>query len=89
VRFGSWGLSCEQMSLKDGEMKVGNDFIHEICSGTAPDGTGHHVLIEASYLRKKGQEAISKDTQMVNESYYESKTWVEITNAPYSPSKAP
>ena len=70
-------------------MKVGNEFIHEICRGTAADGSGHQVLIEASYLRKKGQDAISKETQMVNKSYYESKTWVEITNTPYSPSEAP
>ncbi len=89
VRFGSWGLVCENIPMKDGEMKVGNEFIHEICRGTAADGSGQQVLIEASYLRKKGQDAISKETQMVNKSYYESKTWVEITNTPYSPSEAP
>ncbi len=89
VRFGSWGLICEDIPLKDGEMKVGNEFIHEICRGTAADGSGQQVLIEASYLRKKGQDAISKDTQMVNKSYYESKTWVEVANPPYSPSEAP
>jgi hypothetical protein len=89
VRFGSWGLVCEDIPMKDGEMKVGNEFIHEICRGTAADGSGQQVLIEASYLRKKGQDAISKDTQMVNKSYYESKTWVEVANPPYSPSEAP
>ena len=89
VRFGSWGLSCKDIPPKDGEMKVGNEFVHEICRGTSPDGSGHQVLIEASYLRKKGQDAISKDTQMVNKSYYESKTWVEVTKPPYPPSEAP
>ena len=89
VRFGSWGLVCENIPMKDGEMKVGNEFIHEICRGTSTDGSGQQVLIEASYLRKKGQDAISKETQMVNKSYYESKTWIEVANPPYSPSEAP
>ncbi len=89
VRFGSWGLKCKDIPPTDGEMKVGNEFIHEICRGTAADGSGQQVLIEASYLRKKGQDAISKDTQTVNKSYYESKTWVEVANPPYSPSEAP
>ena len=88
-RFGDWSLQCSDIPIREGEMPVGATFIHEQCHGTAPDHSGAQVLIEASYLRKKGQLAVSQDTQMVNKSYYESKTWMEITLAPYSPSEAP
>jgi hypothetical protein len=89
ARFSDWNLSCQNLPMKDGEMKVGNQFIHELCHGTNPDGSGQRVLIEASYLRKKGQEAISRETQQVIKGAYESQTWMELVNPPYSPSEAP
>lgn len=46
-------------------------------------------LLETSYLRKKGQQALSQDTQQVNKSYCEPRTWMEIVNKPYPPSEAP
>lgn len=89
ARFGPWKLDCQDIPMKEGEQKVGNDFIHQRCTGTNPDGSGQTVLIEASYLRKKGQEGLSRDTQQVNKGYYESETRLEVLNPPYSPSEAP
>jgi hypothetical protein len=45
------------------------------------------VSIEGSYLRKKGQEGLSIDTQEVNKGYYQSETRMEVLNAPYLPSE--
>lgn len=89
ARFDAWGLTCTDLPIQDGEMKVGNEFIHERCLGSNPDGSGQKVLIEGSYLRKKGQVSVSQDTQKVNKDAYESSTWLEVVNAPYSPSEAP
>ena len=88
-RFGSWNLDCRDIPMQEGEQKVGNTFIHQSCAGTNPDGSGQKVLIEASYLRKKGQDAVSIETQQVNKGYYESKTRLEVINAPYLPSEGP
>lgn len=89
ARFGPWNLACQDIPMRAGEQKVGNSFIHQRCTGTNPDGSGQTVLIEASYLRKKGQEGLSRETQQVNKGYYESKTRLELVNAPYSPSEGP
>lgn len=88
-RFGSWNLDCQDIPMQEGEQKVGNAFTHQRCSGANPDGSGQKVLIEASYLRKKGQEGLSIDTQQVNKGYYESKTRLELLNPPYLPSEGP
>ena len=50
---------------------------------------GQTVLIEASYLRKKGQEGLSLDTQQVNKGYYQSQTRMELVSPPYLPSEGP
>jgi hypothetical protein len=89
ARFSPWNLSCQDIPMREGEQKVGNEFIHQRCKGTNPDGSGQTVLIEGSYLRKKGQEGLSRDTQQVNKGYYESQTWMELVNPPYSPTEAP
>ncbi len=52
-------------------------------------GSGQKLLIEASYMRKKGQEALSRETQKVNKGFYQSQTWLELVNPPYLPSQAP
>jgi hypothetical protein len=88
-QFGSWNLDCEDIPMQEGEQPVGNQFIHQRCTGTNPDGSGQRLLIEASYLRKKGQQALSIDTQQVNKGYYESKTRLELVNSPYLPSEGP
>jgi len=88
-QFGSWNLDCQDIPMQEGEQKVGGQFTHQRCTGINPDGSGQKVLIEASYLRKKGQEALSPDTQQVNKGYYESKTRMELVNPPYSPSEGP
>jgi hypothetical protein len=89
ARFGAWSLNCQDIPMKDGEQKVGDQFIHQRCSGANPDGSGQKLLIEASYMRKKGQQTLSRDTQQVNKGYYQSQTRLELVNSPYSPSEAP
>jgi hypothetical protein len=89
ARFSPWRLNCQDIPMKEGEQRVGDAFIHQICRGTNPDGSGQSLLIEGSYLRKKGQEGLSIDTQQVNKGYYESKTRMELVNPPYSPSEGP
>jgi hypothetical protein len=88
-QFKAWALGCQDIPMKDGEQKVGDMFTHLRCTGTNPDGSGQQLLIEASYLRKKGQEGLSRDTQQVNKGYYQSQTRLELVNPPYSPSEAP
>ena len=88
-QFSTWGLDCQDIPPVDGEQPVGGTFIHWRCTGTNPDGSGQKVLIEASYLRKKGQEGLSRDSQQVNKGYYQSQTRLELVNPPYSPSEAP
>ncbi|MEQ1899165.1 MAG: hypothetical protein ABL866_00375 [Devosia sp.] len=89
ARFGPWNLNCQDIPMREGEEPVGGSFIHDRCVGTNPDGSGQTVLIEGSYLRKKGQEGLSKDTQQVNKGYYESQTRMELVNPPYSPAEGP
>jgi len=88
-QFGSWKLDCQDIPMQPGEQKVGSEFVHQRCTGTNPNGSGQSVLIEASYLRKKGEEGLSVDTQQVNKGYYESKTRLEVVNPPYLPSEGP
>ncbi len=89
ARFGTWNLACQDIPMREGEQPVGKDFIHQRCTGTNPDGSGQSVMIEGSYLRKKGQEGLSLDTRQVNKGYYESKTRLEVMNKPYLPSEGP
>ena len=88
-QFGSWKLDCQDIPMQAGEQPVGDQFTHQRCTGTNPDGSGQKVLIEASYFRKKGQEGLSRDTQQVNKGYYQSQTRMEVVNPPYLPSEGP
>lgn len=88
ARFSDWVLDCADLPLRDGEQPVGNQFIHELCTGTSADGT-LRIAIESSYLRKKGQRAINLETQTVNTGYFESQTRFEQVLAPYTPALAP
>jgi hypothetical protein len=88
AQFGDWGLDCTDIPMEDGELPVGDAFFHQICSGQSPDG-GTRIAVEASYLRKKGQDAVNQETQQVNVGYFESQTRYEEVLAPYAPSIAP
>ncbi len=88
AQFGGWTLDCVDVPMQDGELPVGDEFIHQICTGHSPDGTTN-VAVEASYLRKKGQVATNQETQQVNIGYFESQTRFEEILAPYSPTAAP
>ena len=88
ARYGRWSLDCNDIPMKAGEQPVGNTFVHELCTGQSPDGSTR-IEIEASYLRKKGQQGISRETQKVNKGYFESRTRYEEVLAPYSPGIAP
>ena len=81
ARYSGWGLECQDIPPRDGEMPVGNRFTHELCRGSDPSGSGVTIEIEASYLRKPGQEAVNRDTQAVNTGYYESRTRFEMLTA--------
>jgi hypothetical protein len=89
ARFGPWKLDCREIPMREGEQPVGSTFIHDLCTGANPDGSGQRVLIEGSYLRKKGQEGLSLETQQVNKGYYQSQTRLEVLNPPYLPSEGP
>lgn len=89
ARFGPWNLNCRDIPMGAGEQPVGDTFIHDVCTGTNPDGSGQTLRIEGSYLRKKGQEGLSLETQQVNKGYYQSESRMELLNAPYLPSEGP
>lgn len=88
ARFSDWSLSCEELPMKEGEQPVGNQFFHEFCSGTSPNGATQ-IVIEASFLRKKGQRGVNLETQQVNTGYFESQTRYEELLLPYEPVIAP
>lgn len=88
ARYSKWSLSCADIPMKDGEQPVGDQFVHERCTGADPDGAAR-IAVEASYLRKKGQEAVNLETQTVNKGYFESRTRFEEVLAPYDPGEAP
>lgn len=88
ARFGQWSLNCNDLPKREGEQPVGKQFVHELCTGKSSDGRSS-ILLEASYLRKKGQRAVSQETQQVNKGYFESQTRYEEVLAPYSPRTAP
>jgi hypothetical protein len=88
AQYSGWSLDCAEIPMRDGEMPVGDAFVHELCTGQSPDG-GTSIAIEASYLRKRGQAAINQETQSVNVGYFESRTSYEEVLAPYSPAMAP
>jgi len=88
ARHREWSLECSDIPMQEGELPVGNEFVHENCTGQSPDG-GTLLAIESSYLRKKGQIAINQQTQQVNVGYFESQTRYEEVRSPYSPAIAP
>ena len=88
ARYSHWALTCADLPMRDGEQAVGNQFIHELCQGTAPDAATR-ITIDASYLRKKGQQAVNLETQAVNSGYFQSQTRYEEVLAPFTPSEAP
>lgn len=88
ARFGRWSVICVDIAMKEGEQPVGNVFVHEQCTGQSPDG-GTRIAMEASYLRKKGQRGVNRETQEVNKGYFESQTRYEEILYPYKPMIAP
>ncbi len=88
ARYTHWSLTCADVPLRDGEQPAGNQFIHERCEGTSPEGTTR-IAIEASYLRKKGQQGMNTETQTINSGYFQSQTRYEEVLIPYSPAAAP
>lgn len=84
ARFSDWSLDCADIQMKEGELPVGSQFIHEICSGQSQDDRTL-ISMEASYLRKRGQLAVNIETQEVNTGYFESQTRFEEVLAPYTP----
>ncbi|MBV7378452.1 hypothetical protein [Maritimibacter dapengensis] len=87
-RFGEWSLDCTDVPLREGEQKVGNQFVHELCTARSPDGRTR-IALEATYLRKRGQQARNIETQEINTGYFESQTRFEEVLSPYAPAAAP
>lgn len=87
ARFGSWELDCREVPLRPGEKPVGTQFIHEACTGES-DEAGQRLFIEAYYYRKRGQEAVNRETQEINKGYFSSGTRFELVQLPYQPSVA-
>jgi len=83
-RYKAWQPSCEDIPPAPGENPVGKEFTHEICTGVDPEGN-QRLRMEATFLRKKGQEALNRDTQQVNRGYFESRTRLEVVETPYAP----
>lgn len=87
-RYGSWKQSCEDLPPGPGENPVGNQFVHEICTGVSPDGD-QAMRLESSFLRKKGQNALNTETQQLNVGYWQSQTRLEVVQTPYEPALPP
>lgn len=81
ARYSEWSLDCADIPMKEGEQPVGNQFVHELCTGESPDGSTL-IEIEASYLRKRGQRAVNLETQEVNTGYFESQARIEEVLSP-------
>lgn len=84
ARYGDWSLNCSDIPMKEGEQPVGDLFVHELCTGQAPDG-GTRIAIRATLLRKKGQRGVNRETRQVNTGYFESQTRYEEVLPPYDP----
>lgn len=84
ARFGGWNLDCVDIPPKPGQNPVGRTFIHEVCLADNAE-EGQRLRIEAFLLRKRGQEALNRETQKANVGYYASGTWFELVEAPYEP----
>lgn len=84
AQYDGWTLDCTDVPMQEGELPVGDEFVHELCTGQSPDG-GVRIAVEATYLRKKGQLAVNQQTQQVNVGYFESQTQFEEVLAPYEP----
>lgn len=87
-RYGEWSLDCRDVPLQDGEQRVGNQFVHEFCTARSPDGLTR-IALEATYLRKRGQQARNLQTQEINTGYFQSQTRFEEVLSPYVPAAAP
>lgn len=88
ARYSPWSLACEDVPATDGQLPVGNIFIHQICTGVSPDGDAS-VRIEGTYFRKKGQTSISLETQKVQKNYFQSATRLEVVQHPFQPDTTP
>lgn len=83
-RFKDYALDCVELPPKPGENPLGNVFLHEVCTGTSPDGT-QVVRFESTFLRKRGQAGLNPETQQPNTGYFESKTRMELLSSNYPP----
>jgi hypothetical protein len=82
ARFGPYNLVCEDLPPEDGQQPLGRQFLHEICEGTSPEGD-LRVRFESTYFRKRGQEALDRETQLPNADYFESTTRLDLVQVGY------
>jgi hypothetical protein len=84
ARYGHDQLACTDVPPENGQQPLGRIFVHDICTAT-DSKTQAAVRFESRYFRKKGQAALDAKTQLVNRSYFESSTRLELTLPPYMP----
>ena len=87
-RYRDWSPDCADVPATDGQLPVGQIFIHEICTGSSPSADAT-MRIEATYFRKKGQTSINLETQKVQRNYFQSATRLEVVQKPYQPDTTP
>jgi hypothetical protein len=87
-RFGAWRPQCTELPPAEGEEPAGNFFLKTVCTAVSPDGSAT-LRLDASYLRKRGQEPVNTETRTVNTGYFEAYSRLELVRAPYVPAPPP
>lgn len=86
ARYSAWQLACEDVPMSAGELPIGNLFEHELCSA---ERNGVRLRLESVYARRRGQEAINRESQKANTGYFVSAVRLELVEAPYEPDPTP
>lgn len=86
ARYSAWKLACAGVPMSSGELPVGNIFIHELCTA---EKDGVRLRLESIYARRRGQDAVDRETQQSNKDYFVSAVRLELVQAPYEPDPTP
>ena len=88
ARYTASNFACEELPPAAGELPVGKVFEHEVCTAENVQKR-QRLRLESIYARRRGQEAINRETQKTNSGYFVSATRFEIVEAPYEPDTTP
>ncbi len=81
-RFRNWEPNCIDKPPAKGEMPIADLFVKTTCNAFSPDGS-ISFLLDMSYFRKAGQNAININTQNINTGYFEGRTVLTVINSSY------